>query len=497
MSSCRHNVIEKIVAFEQHVSYDQVQETLGPLLLNPNGNPTDEENDSERRLTPLMVACDKGQFHTVHYLVDQCLSRRNLGRVIGIPLDRNSEEGNTAAHYAAVSGQISIWQQLVRLMMMTKRTMDEAEEKEKEGPLQLQETNTSYSHHHQCLLISARNKHGDTPLMMASMAGHKEFLREHSSLSMNDQPYNNNNFDVWKWRNESDDSVLSLACGYGHVDIVQLLLLQWGNSIAEWKDIQMGQMVLEKMQQVRQRRQQQQNSKTMIMNEQWEQKYEDVSRCVEWIRAALTQVADSMADSLLAQEIESDSTQRDIAGTSNITPSKKKKPKKKKKKKKNRGDGSENSIAMEPLEHSPVARAQGPDDVILTQLPNGIRAVVVPGYEDEQTPIGTTTASVTNVPSSSSALHDAQELLRSQFPVADSSSLCLNVSMLLWKPHAMALYLSASQLEAVDGILEQQRQAVQQARMLQARYRNNHHRHSSCSSTTTTTKGTNGDHDSP
>ena len=48
-------------------------------------------------------------------------------------------------------------------------------------------------------------------------------------------------------------------------------------------------------------------------------------------------------------------------------------------------------------------------------------------------------------------------------------ALCLDVPMLLYTPHGMALNLSPSQLDAVEQILLKQGAAVRQARQLQQR----------------------------
>jgi hypothetical protein len=48
-------------------------------------------------------------------------------------------------------------------------------------------------------------------------------------------------------------------------------------------------------------------------------------------------------------------------------------------------------------------------------------------------------------------------------------ALCLDVSMLLYTPHGMALNLSPSQLDAIQSILEKQIGAVQGARDIQNR----------------------------
>ena len=48
-------------------------------------------------------------------------------------------------------------------------------------------------------------------------------------------------------------------------------------------------------------------------------------------------------------------------------------------------------------------------------------------------------------------------------------ALCLDLSMLLYTPHGMALNLSPSQLDAIHSILEKQMMAVQEARNIQNR----------------------------
>ena len=48
-------------------------------------------------------------------------------------------------------------------------------------------------------------------------------------------------------------------------------------------------------------------------------------------------------------------------------------------------------------------------------------------------------------------------------------ALCLDVSMLLYTPHGMALNLSPSQLDAVERILEKQMISVKEARQIQHR----------------------------
>ena len=457
------------------VSYETVQATLGPLLLSDcmatAAASSASDTSSGISTLPLRVACDRGQVETVRYLLpfyDSC----------GCDISDAAcpDSGNTAAHHAALSGSLQVW----RLLL-----------------------NYHCKQHHQNKnqnhitsnddWMNRPNHHGDTPLMMACVANAVVLVRH---ILLQQQPQTSTKEDgdgsslpaaaavslLLRQRNRSNDSALSLACGHGHVRVVRLLLqLQNGSSrstnrkhavVVEDDDFTKAQASLEKLQNAV-RLSPQNNGKgdcgssSSTMRQQLEGKRRDVELCVRMVKEALQRRSDAVAQELL---------QNTPKATRNNEQKKKLKAGKKKTKKSFVQEKPETLVPEGTGQPSGNANNKPEQEtVVLTPLPDGTRAVTVQGTsleEDDQVlPEPSTTADLI-LPNTTKQSADklgadpdlAQDAMKALCLDNDDAS-----RLLLLTPHGFAMQCSPAQLDAVDAILQRQRDAVRQARDIQQR----------------------------
>ena len=331
-----------------------------------------------------------------------------LDHQVGHVLEKEPGTGNTAVHHAAMSGKVEI---LDQLLLPQDDDDDDA-------------------------LASCRNAHGDTPIMMACVQDCLEFLQYWLVLVKES---------TLRLRNDSNDSAMSLACGRGRVEVVKLLL-RTSASIAEQDDLLSAEASLLKMEDLL-KRPLGPDVVQNILNERHK-----VQQCADLVREALQRRADSVAQQLLMER---------EAAPPPLKPARKTRPRKSKPKRPTRDVRLEDCRSKEKK-----SNCDTPEKVALKHLEDGTRAVVVQGTPLYEGKVTTPTAPTR-------AQRSVDELFRERFGYCEiegiMDSLCLDVSQLLLTPHGMALGLSASQLDAVDQILERQRAAVQQAREIQAR----------------------------
>jgi ankyrin repeat protein len=420
-----------IAKLPQNVSHAELESSLFPILrrIKAEQGHAGTEHSADG-VTPLMVACDKGQIVTVRFLLEQRrIEEHSLGaNLFGDIFQKCADSGNTAIHHAAMAGKVEIVEQL-RLNLPENTNQEDRQ-----------------------AFDSVQNAHGDTPIMMACANGCCELL-EHWL------PRIDGRTSVLQIRNKSNDSAISLACGHGHSNILAQLL-RWATRdsgcIVEPDDLVIAQASLSRLNAFLEKQQRLPSSTV----QQIQHKRKNIELCVNLVRDSLQQKADAVAQELTAEEAfkkvnKNNLKQRITQRQQPQSPCQNQEP----------------CLAQTAKDH--VSRDEDQHDFILTQLKDGTRAVAVQGKAlDEE-------AEKADSKEAESAGHSlpqksADDLFRDQFlegaEIKDvMQALCLDVSQLLLTPHGMALNLSASQLDAVDRILERQRAAVKEARAIQSR----------------------------
>jgi hypothetical protein len=366
----------------------------------------------EEGITPLMVACDKGNVAVLEYLLNKHSVHSQL---IGKPMDPSKDERNTAMHHAAMSGcspAISSLNQMGESALA---------------------------------LGAARNSHGDTPLMMAASSGHGEFFKTWYQMAIQEKGSTIKAVcQIIQAKNGSQDTCLSLACCHGHVDMVEFLLACETALDAEQVD---------KCKTSLQRMETALRSNPALM-EQHKNQLEHVRQCVNKLETELAQRVEATTKELLeAEETSNQATKKSI---------KKKKPRRKKEIRHTVDNRDVESSSGQPQPDEEKSAC-----VHLTTLADGKVGVRVQGTND--------TPAQHVVSASLPPAQSPDEMFRQRFQGVSTeydavmNALCLDVSMLLYTPHGMSLNLSPSQLDAVRGILEKQLGAVQEARTIQNR----------------------------
>jgi ankyrin repeat protein len=478
----------------------------------------DKSNDG---ITPLMVACDKGNEACLIYMLNKFLciekskeptrlrkqKKHKLRHLLGNPLvDVSTKDHNTALHHAAMAGCSSAIITLNRIQSLLddehsnsdsqsiNDSHDDIDTIASPSTSPLSKTHYSVttattattttklpSKSFILSLGSARNIHNDTPLMMAAAQSSTtkgvDFVKTWYTLALKEQQQDSVVVkQVLETRNDSLDTCLSLACSHGRVDLVKYLIgyEEEGNTKTKTTNqdercalLDVTNDELNRCQQSFERMEQALNQ-SRELKEQYQSQRDDVKRCLDMMESRLSVRADAVARELL-QELENENDD-DKDGRS--SPQNRQKPKQKQKKQPQPTTAVQSTSSNVVI---PDNQKKDDSDVILTTLPDGTRAVRVTGEDHIPTasqplPIVTTSTLQTNE-------MDAGELLRERFKgtgisqEVDSvmSALCLDVKCLLYSDHGMALNLSPAQLDAVQQILQKQLESVQKARDIQQR----------------------------
>ncbi|CAB9516572.1 Ankyrin Repeat [Seminavis robusta] len=400
---------------------EEIRAKLDPLLS------TVKESEPPNGISPLLVASDKGNLKCLEYL----LSSHYPVSVIGSPVtpSDSSHGGNTPVHHAAMAGCSDAWPIFAKLM-----ADDEAE--------------AVY-----VTLGSLSNVNGDTPLQMAIPAGHGDFVRQFWSGNATLQARK-----ILQRPNQQGDTCASLACCHGHVDILDFLLTTCQVQIRH-EEVESCQSTVDRMD----------GALQSVTDPQVRASFKDkqtrVHACLTKLKDRLDQqVAQAAQELMLLQD--NNEGNHVVSATSGTN-------KKKKKKRKSKGNSSNNkqTTISKQEEISKSADQEEDSFCVVSRLEDGRVAVTVkPTASQEDTPI---------LPQASLLLPTAspQTMLRQRMKEnhvdkdvdAVMDALCLDVSMLLYTPHGMALNLSPSQLDTVEQILQKQSQSVRRARELQQR----------------------------
>ena len=301
-------------------------------------------------------------------------------------------------------------------------------------------------------LGSARNDHGDSPIMMAATGGHFEFCNFwHGAVAAPDAARA-----VLEMRNDSNDTALSLASCHGHSHLVEFLLDDCGVGV-DLEHVKKCRTSLNRMGTAL-------RSNPALL-QQFKDQIEAVAKCVKKLEEKMARRAEEAAQQLMLQEVEE----------SKATKSKQTKKKKSKRKQTATPVGSKLDTSENSFSSKSENNGEKIDSVRLTTLSDGKMAVSVQGPSYTGTTTDRSPLFTTPVRPQSADDMFRQRLQGVSKEVDYDSvmtALCLDVSMLLYSPHGMALNLSPSQLDAIQGILENQIRAVQEARDIQKRVHN-------------------------
>ena len=479
-------------------------------------------DDNDDNITPLMLICDAGNSVCLRYIqseMERCHDDDDdddddaqdsdrlpwLLNVWGKPLDQ-SRHGNTALHHAFMSGMpeaLGILSSILR--------MDTPDGKK---PTTMQETNWT--------LLIQTNRNGDTPLMMASVGGHLSILQQVRSCVGSDEHWIEL---LIGQKNDKDECCITLLVGHGHSHMVSWLLAKDGGGGLDvsYELVQQCQRKVATMNravEVFRRQQQQEGGKTGTNQRQQQQqqqqrqrqqqkRQQQVKKCLVILQVALAQQSEQQMKQLLKEEEEEQD--KNSTGTSN------KKEKRGRHKKHKKGpkptatqqekaqadtddsiddDDKNDSVWEGPAEkgnavaNTVVSAATTPnvctmqDGTVVVKQPSlrqseNIAVVdnsqqLQKSMDSKKDTLGVTSDGPRNNDDNDDDGMLRQRLLESGNLYTDDTaldSLCLDASMLLWKPHRMALELSGSQLEAIGVVLRHQWKAVQTAQNIQERLR--------------------------
>jgi ankyrin repeat protein len=422
----REELCRQIAALPPNCTEKKVRQELDHAFLAAMGTPDMTIYDG---ISPLMVACDKANVECLKFLADKYVHSidASVSRLVGNPLDQSKEEEgkNTAIHHAAMSGCVPS----IRIFMQ----------------MGLSAQN----------LGQVANAHGDTPLQMAATAGHVHFVKTWYEIAKGEDCVSSVR-SILEKKNSSDDTCLSLACCHGQTRVLEFLL-QTGCTVSH-EELNKCQHALDRMDMAIQ------NIKDSSLYHQYNAQHEAVRHCLGILQISLSQTVEQTAKDLLDAE---DDNNKAPKGQQNI--------KKKKKKKKKPVAKAITAALVVDSESTQTTTPQDGDNVLqITTLEGGKVAVRVSFGKAEIVKEAAAIPKPAMLPKLS-----VDDMFRQRFkglpPMADSKidavmdALCLDVSMLLYTPHGMALNLSPSQLDAVQRILEKQMISVKEARQIQHR----------------------------
>lgn len=391
-----------IASLDTKLCLDDVSEALDPVL---ERRETDEVKVVDNGgVTPLMVACDKN-IACIEWILKRKSDDPSLIFLLGSPLDQ-AESGNTAMHYAAnVDFDDSI--SLLRDMM----------DKEEQRPVMK--------------LASLRNDNYDTPVMIAAMKGHVAFLQQIKRLLLLETEDIGPSSEVkglFELVNDDGDTALSLACGHGHVEVVNFLLQEAGVTVT-YEYVKEAEKTLKQIDDAL--------KLSPTLSDQHRGRRNDVNKCIVILKVALDKSAQAIMEQLLAEEDEEKPQKKEASSV------KKKKSRRKAKrtelpnnKKSTSGDSSAPDTRTSIFRDSDAGNPTEPTDI--SSLPTEPRKN---SFDKDL---------------------DVDAIIE---------ALCLDASMLLLGPREMALKLSPCQLDAIAAVLRNQIQAVKEARVIQARLR--------------------------
>jgi ankyrin repeat protein len=434
-SNRREELCRQIAALPPNCTEKEVRQELDHTFLAALGTTDLTIYDG---ISPLMVACDKANVECLKFLADKYVQSTDalVSRLIGKPLDQSKqEEGkNTAIHHAAMSGCVPSMRIFMQMGVSAQN------------------------------LGQVANVHGDTPLQMAATAGHIHFVKAWYEIAKGKDYVSNDVRSILEKKNSSGDTCLSLACCHGQTQVLEFLL-QTGCCTVSHEELNKCQRVVDRMDMAIQ------NIQDSPLSDEYNAQHQAVRRCLGMLQISLSQTVDQAAKDLLDAEDDGDNK----ASESQQNTKKKKKKKKKPVLKDSTAASAVNSESTQTTRTTPQDGGDNVQVLQITTLEGGKVAVRVSSGQAE---IVKEDAAVIPKPAVLPKI-SVDDMFRQRFkglpPMVDSEidavmdALCLDVSMLLYTPHGMALNLSPSQLDAVERILEKQMISVKEARQIQHR----------------------------
>lgn len=488
----------------------------------------DGDENNENGVTPLMLACDKCCSGALHYLLNQMKAPSNqddnveelqpipiehLVAVWGHPQDASSC-GNSAAHHAMSAGfceGLDLLEQIWHCIDI------------------IEPQNTASGRYFS--LLSQTNENLDTPVMMGCASGHANLIKyilersvhlALSALPNDDKDAISENVkatwqmlrEIFQMKNSEDLSSLQLACLHFNTDVVRLLIQQpqqiqicfpslevkflFGDNCisssqkeevfnltplvgVSYADADSCEQTVEHLSKVIKQRNQEDN--TDIFNA-----YKQTKCCLSLLQCELERISTETASALLLTSNEQSASSKS-----------KGKGKQKKKQRNNTkhsqaksGLGSDNidntNITGNGMSHKTWAKVKtdiGTEEVDadtpainaspfitlhdgsvvsksqLTEYAASVRADSPSLDDGSNEPVsGTEPKALSSILESTSTAEDVSAIME---------SLCLDTSMLLLSPHAMALEMSPCQLDAVQSILNHQLNATKEAKKIHSR----------------------------
>jgi ankyrin repeat protein len=300
-------------------------------------------------------------------------------------------------------------------------------------------------------LCRERNEHDDTPIMIACVYNQVDFLRQ-LQTELQEKDF----LELLQARNKSEETPMSLALGHGHASIVNFLL---GAGVEANYD-------LVQECKVKMRHMETMLAQASIHPPEYREQQTNVKRCLVTLEVALAKNARDAMEQL----IQSETAEKSRLGTE---ASHFKTPPAVPKRLPAEGSDIAPNTETRNFENSPWKKAESDLGAAVSiskpLYQTLLDGSVVSSAESESTIVGPSTAT-----SQDTLAKSPNDLLRSRLgndAAAVMESLCLDASMLLETPHKMAMHMSPSQLQAIENVLNQQLEAVQQAKDIQQRLR--------------------------
>ena len=514
MPSTRQLLLDAIASLDAKSPPDVCGDALDEIFTSSCSAQEDSENEScGGGVTPLIIACDKSITSALNYLRQQIQNQSTKQQLAawGSVTDRSSESGNCAVHHAlAADFQIGL---------------DVLEYYAFNSTSRLPEKNNFQRF---MALLEQPNQNGDTPIMMACVYGHSDLLRHILKRSYYLASTSGSNSDsettvkntwqslneLFEKRNKDGCSALNLACGHGHVDIVQLLIRTHsvcenggtmelnvsssnGRSGVEssegdtvhktmplvtvtYNDVLRCQATIDKLELGLKMMKQKRVPTTKQTEFQLQHKH--MLDCLGILNVELGRIATKTANSLLTQN---EGTQDQSTKTPKVKPSTKKKKKKKqgaKTKQQDKPDTcgpsrTEDSIQSERIRDDwcveTKSNASSTSSSPFITLQDG--RVISKSQASEDVPFEDD--SEDNLIRVNPAPKTLDSILQSNSrydgdAATTMESLCLDPSMLLLSAHGMAMEMSPCQLDAIETILTNQLRASKEAQKIQSRLLN-------------------------
>ena len=524
MPSTRKLLLDAIATLDAGTPPDVCADALDEIFVScSNDDGTSAAFDDEKcagGVTPLMIACDKSIASALNYLRQQIqhVTTKEVFSAWGYVPDK-SESGNCAAHHAlAADFQIGL---------------DVLEYYAFNATPHLSPDTSNLQRY--MSLLKQPNENGDTPIMMACVYGHSDIIGHilKRSYHLSSTASNNSNSETivkntWQSlselfgkRNEEGCSALNLACGHGHVDIVQLLILT--HSVCEkqgtmelnissstgdvseikskvretahkvmplvtvtYDDVRRCQSTIDNLEYGL--KMMKQNRVAATKQEEFQQQHTHALTCLEMMNGELHKIAAETANSLLTHHEGMQDQSHSTKKTKVKASTKKKKKKEHAKPKQQEKPHIDSSIIENAINSETTSdgwcvetKSNGDDNLVpststspFITLHDG--RVISKSHTAEDVPCED--GSVDKSTHVTSAPKTLESILQSN-PRYDGNaattmeSLCLDPSMLLLSAHGMAITMSPCQLDAIKTILTNQLSALKEAHKIQSRLLNN------------------------